>query len=247
VSTLTIFTPTYNRAYCLRTLYQSLKRQSNKEFVWLVVDDGSTDDTKCLIEEFQEEDAVDLQYVYQENQGKHVAHNKAVKLCETELFVCVDSDDFLTDDAVEVIQKHYKELEDERVLGFFLRRISPKGENIATPYPNGIVRVGITELYRRYGFRGDTVIVFKTELIKPYAFPVFSKEKFVNESVFYSLLNGVAPMAFFEDGIYVCEYLPDGYTANFERVLVNNPYGSAIFYLQEALYGSGLLQSIARS
>ena len=242
MSTLTIFTPTYNRAYCLKKLYNSLKRQSNREFVWLVVDDGSTDDTKELIKEFQAEKMLELQYVYQENSGKHMAHNKAVELCKTELFVCVDSDDFLTDDAVERIHKRAGKLKDERVLGFFLRRISPKGENIATPYPNGIDRVGIMDLYRKYGFQGDTVIVFRTNMIKSHAFPVFKNEKFVNESVFYSMLNDVAPMALFEDGIYVCEYLPDGYTNNFERVLVNNPYGSAVFYLQEAIYGRGMLQ-----
>ena len=244
MSKLTIFTPTYNRAYCLRTLYNSLKVQTDKDFVWLVIDDGSTDDTKELISEFQAEDVLELQYVYQENSGKHVAHNKAVKLCQTELFVCVDSDDFLTDNAVEVIQKHADEVEKENVLGFFLRRITPKGESIATPYPEGVTRVGITDLYRNYDFHGDTVIVFWTKIIKSYTFPVFPNEKFMNESVFYGMLNDVAPMALFEEGIYVCEYLPDGYTSNFERVLVKNPCGSALFYLQEAIYGSDLLQKV---
>ncbi len=105
---LTVFTPTYNRGYCLRNLYESLKRQTSNNFLWLVIDDGSNDNTKELCLEFQKENRVEMVYYYQQNGGKHVAHNKAVEICQTELFLCVDSDDILSDQAVETIENAYK-------------------------------------------------------------------------------------------------------------------------------------------
>src|SRR5699024_7599204 len=101
--TLTIFTPTYNRAYILPKLYNSLVEQSNKDFVWLIVDDGSTDNTKKLVFTWIRENKISIKYYYQKNQGKSIAHNKGVKETDTELFSCVDSDDYLTKDCVEVV------------------------------------------------------------------------------------------------------------------------------------------------
>ena len=100
---LTVFTPTYNRAYTLGRLYESLCRQSNKNFEWLVVDDGSKDGTEELIKSWQSEEKISIRYIYQENGGKMRAHNRGVKSTETELFVCVDSDDYLVDDGIEKI------------------------------------------------------------------------------------------------------------------------------------------------
>jgi len=100
MKSLTVFTPTYNRAYCLGQLYDSLVRQTNKDFVWLIVDDGSSDTTKEVVASWQKEDKIEIQYVYQENQGMHGAHNTAYKTIVTELNVCIDSDDYMPDDAI---------------------------------------------------------------------------------------------------------------------------------------------------
>ena len=103
IPTLTIFTPTYNRAYTLHLCYESLKRQTSKDFVWLIVDDGSTDNTKEVVENWISENEVSIRYHYQDNQGMHGAHNTAYELIDTELNVCIDSDDYMPDDAVEKI------------------------------------------------------------------------------------------------------------------------------------------------
>ena len=87
---LTIFTPTYNRAQTLPRLYDSLKRQTNKNFVWLIVDDGSEDNTKSLVDAWTEEKLMEIKYIYQQNSGKMQAHNCGVDNTETELFLCVD-------------------------------------------------------------------------------------------------------------------------------------------------------------
>jgi len=98
---ITVFTPTYNRAYILNRLYESLKKQSSKSFLWLIIDDGSTDNTEELVNAWIRENIIEIRYYKQENGGKQRAHNKAVELCDTELFICVDSDDYLTENAIE--------------------------------------------------------------------------------------------------------------------------------------------------
>ncbi len=234
---LTVFTPTYNRAYTLPKLYESLCRQTCRDFSWLIINDGSTDGTEELLKSYIKENKIDIVYYKQENSGKHVAHNKAVEMCNTELFTCVDSDDWLVDDAIETIIEKYNEEKDNNILGMFFRNIFPNGENIATPYPEGLKYVGIEDLYHKYFYHGDTMIVFKTNSIKNYAFPVFENEKFVTERVFYNLLNDLRPMVLFENQIKICEYLSDGLTNNFETLIEENPYGITLDYLFESYYG----------
>ena len=241
---LTIFTPTYNRAYCLNKIYESLCVQTNQDFLWLLIDDGSTDNTAELVQQYISEGKIEIKYIIQENAGKHVAHNKAVELCDTELFVCVDSEDFLTNDAIEIILTRYSQYKDNCILGLYLRRVTEDGVAMATPYPQGVRLVGITDLYHRYSFKGDTVIVLKTDLIKAFKFPVFEGERFVTERVFYNMLNDIAPMVLCEDEIYIAEYLSDGYTKNVERLLLRNPYGTAVDCLFESCYEHGLLKKI---
>lgn len=231
---LTVFTPTYNRAYCLNRLYESLERQTDKDFLWMIIDDGSEDDTEEKVKKFAGTASFPIVYEYQENAGKHAAYNRAVKLCDTELFFCVDSDDFLTDDAVEAIKREYLKVKNEDVLGLYFKKITCGGDAVSTPFPAGLRTVGITDLYHKYGFRGDTAIILRTALIKDLFFPVFPGERFVTERVLYNKYNSIAPMAIADKGIYVAEYLPDGYSGNIESVRARNPYGTALDYLSEA-------------
>ena len=104
--TITVFTPTYNRAYCLHNGYEALCRQTSKDFLWLIVDDGSTDNTKELVENWQKNsNGFEIQYLYKENGGLASGYNAAISVADTELCVCVDSDDYLTDDAIEKVYK----------------------------------------------------------------------------------------------------------------------------------------------
>ena len=103
MKTLTVFTPTYNRAYLLPKLYRSLCDQTNKDFIWLIIDDGSIDNTEEIISQWIFEDKIDIKYHYKDNGGMHTGHNLAYKVIETELNVCIDSDDFMPDNAVELI------------------------------------------------------------------------------------------------------------------------------------------------
>ena len=121
---LTIFTPVYNREKELIRLFNSLKEQSNLNFIWLIVDDGSKTSTKPLIDKFRNQCDFKIHFIYQENQGKHIAHNTAVLNCETEYFLCVDSDDILSPDAVEIVYHYLPKLEENNNIGM----IAPRNE-----------------------------------------------------------------------------------------------------------------------
>lgn len=104
MATLTVFTPLYNRINTLKRTYESLKRQTSKDFVWLIIDDGSTDNPYEIIKEWIKiNNGFEIKYVYKENGGMHTAHNTAYENIDTELNVCVDSDDYMPDNAVQLI------------------------------------------------------------------------------------------------------------------------------------------------
>src|SRR5690625_5160901 len=117
MKTLTIFTPTYNRAYCLHCCYESLTKQTNKDFIWLIIDDGSTDDTEKIVKDWKKKNKIQIGYVWQNNQGMHGAHNTAYEHIQTELNVCIDSDDYMPDDAVEKILSFWNEYGNKKVSG----------------------------------------------------------------------------------------------------------------------------------
>lgn len=238
---LTIFTPTYNRAYCLKNLYNSLCIQKNKNFIWLIIDDGSNDNTEDLIKKFKHDKILNIEYIKQKNSGKHVATNRALEKCDTELIFCIDSDDYLANESViDIILDTYKQNKD-KILGMYFRRIDKNGNSLAGKYPKGKKMVGITDLYHKYNYKGDTAIILKTKYLQNVRFPVFENEKFVTERVFYNKINHIAPMLLCEDKIYVCDYLKDGYTKNANKLIIDNPYGSATFFLSESIYANKLL------
>ena len=135
--TITVFTPTYNRAYCLHNGYEALCRQTLKDFIWLVVDDGSTDNTKELVEEWQKKDnGFEIQYLYKENGGLASGYNAAIAVMDTELSVCVDSDDYLADDAIEKVVKYWQANGSEKLAGIVGLDCTPDGEVIGDLLPN---------------------------------------------------------------------------------------------------------------
>lgn len=221
---ITIFTPSYNRAHTLGRLYGTLIRQNSKNFCWLIIDDGSTDKTEEIVEKWIKEKNIEIRYYKQENQGKSMAHNKGVELTTTELFVCVDSDDYLTDDAVEEIEycwNHAKE-SDVGILAFkrsedtLVTSIQYGGKNVRTTLKNA---------YDNLGLVGDTMLVYRTSIIKKYSFPHFVGEKFVPEAYLYDLIDQDGPLILLKKPLYICEYLSDGYTSNMGELLKNNPQG----------------------
>lgn len=230
---LTIFTPTYNRAYVLPKLYESLCKQSCLDFVWLVVDDGSNDSTSELVKKWMDEKTITIQYHWQKNGGKHRAHNLGVRLCTTDWFVCVDSDEQLLPNAVELMHKRIDAIIGDSVLAGI---ISPKKvRDIALVRKvHDWEKVTMCELYQRSS-SVEALIVLKKTLIEPIPFPEFEGERFVTEDVLYDELGRNYKFSWLKDSLVVTEYLADGYSVNEKKLYLDNPHGWAYRFNQRAL------------
>lgn len=227
---LTIFTPTYNRAYILPKLYESLCKESTESFIWLIVDDGSTDNTQQIVERWQSEGKVEIVYHRQPNGGKMRAHNKGVQLCTTPLFFCIDSDDQIALGAVEkILEAHQVLIDDEFLSGIaakrlIINRISPQN------FPN-IKRSTLHRIYKT-GFKGDTSLVFKTSVLREYPFPEIEGEKFVTEGYVYDQIDQKYELLILNEFLMRCEYQEDGYTVNANSLYLKYPKGWALYYSQ---------------
>ena len=167
MKTLTVFTPTYNRAYCLHKCYNSLLGQSNQDFVWLIIDDGSKDDTKRLVQSWLDENKVAIQYHYQENLGMHGGHNAAYKLIETPLNVCIDSDDEMAEEAVSKILFSWKDIKDKPIFaGLVGLDADESGAIIGTKIPEDIKETTLYQLYNTHKVLGDKKLVLRTDVVK---------------------------------------------------------------------------------
>lgn len=220
---LTIFTPTYNRAYILEKLYNSLKEQTNRNFEWMIVDDGSEDNTEKLVKKWIDEKKVDIKYFKQKNGGKQRAHNRGTKECDTELFLCVDSDDYIVKDSVEKILRKWQEVcADKKVAGIVALRGKDEKNPLGTDMPK-IKYSTLWELYSKYKFQGDTSLVYRTEILKQYPYWVAEEEKFIGEGYVYQQIDQMYYMALLPEIVIVCRYLNDGYTKNVRKLTKNNP------------------------
>lgn len=226
---ITVFTPTYNRAYTLERLYKSLMNQTCYDFEWLIVDDGSTDGTSALIDSFQNNQLFDVRYYRQENSGKHVAINNGVDLAEGELFFIVDSDDYLTDDAIEKIISWSSTLpSDDDYAGISGNRGYSVNELIGTTFSGEYIDATALER-EKYSITGDKAEVFFTHVLRKYKFPVFENEKFMTENVvWYAIAADGYKIRWFNEIIYITEYLPDGLTHKYNKLLATNPKGFAV-------------------
>lgn len=223
--TLTIFTPAYNRAYTLHLCYESLLRQKNKDFEWLIVDDGSTDNTRELVEGWMKNNnEFNIRYVYKENGGMHTAHNTAYENIYTELNMCIDSDDFITDDAVDKIIKFWNENKSDKYGGIIALDIFQNGEIIGTELPNK-KEITYHDFYE-YGGKGDKKVIYRTDIMKKYPpYPEYKDEKFVGLCYKYLLADQEYPLLIMNEPICVVEYLEDGSTKNIMKQFVKNPKG----------------------
>ena len=226
---VTVFTPTYNRAYTLNQLFESLKQQTVYDFEWLIVDDGSTDGTSALIDSFQNNQLFDVRYYKQENSGKHVAINNGVDLAEGELFFIVDSDDYLTDDAIEKIISWSSTLpSDDDYAGISGNRGYSVNELIGTTFSGEYIDATALEREKNL-ITGDKAEVFFTRVLRKYKFPVFENEKFMTENVvWYAIAADGYKIRWFNEIIYITEYLPDGLTHKYNKLLATNPKGFAV-------------------
>lgn len=226
---LTIFTPAYNRANTLARTYESLCRQDCKDFVWLVVDDGSTDETAETVKKWQRsQNEFEIRYLYKENGGMHTAHNAAYEVINTELNVCIDSDDCLAEGAVQKIKTAWEKVREKGYAGLIgLDADMNTGKIIGTGFPPDLVDTTLGGYYAGGG-SGDKKLVYRTDVINsvpPY--PVFEGEKYVGLVYKYTLIDQKYKLAVLDEVLCEVEYQPDGSTGTMFRQYLNNPKGFA--------------------
>ena len=211
---VSILTPTYNRAHLLTRLFESLNNQNNFNFEWVIVDDGSTDNTKDIVDTFKTE-KFNLKYITKENGGKHTALNVGINSCSGLLTFIVDSDDWLKTNAIDSIIKIYNKYKDNnRLAGFSFIREYPDGKiNVKSNHENEYI--GSYNQVRIYEQNiGDMAEVYYTNILKQYSFPEIKDEKFLGEDVVWIEIGKKYDLVFLDYAIYVSDYLSDGLTKN---------------------------------
>lgn len=242
MKTLTIFTPAYNRAHTLGRTYESLLRQTCDDFEWLIVDDGSKDSTQELVERWMQEGKISIRYIYQENQGMHGAHNTAYRNIYTELNTCIDSDDYMPDDAVETIVNFWKTYGSDKHAGIIGLDCTENGNIIGTSFPNEVKETTLSGFYANGG-KGDKKIVYRTDIIKQYPeYPIFKGEKYVGLSYKYALIDQDYTLLVINKPLVIVEYQIDGSSMNIYKQYWNNPKGFIFLRKVEMVTTSNLMR-----
>lgn len=227
--TLTIFTPAYNRAHTIGRTYESLCNQACKDFEWLIVDDGSTDNTHQLVNSWIKEGKISIRYIYQESQGMHGAHNTAYDNITTELNTCIDSDDYMPDDAVEKIIGLWKSLSNEErnyyagIIGLDID--NKKKKVIGKDFPKGLKDTTLSGYYNNGG-TGDKKLVYRTDIVNQYPrYPIFKGEKYVGLAVLYTMIDQNYKLLVLNEPLVVVDYQFDGSSFNMYKQYWTNPCG----------------------
>lgn len=235
---ITVFTPTYNRAGRLPKLYESLKKQTFKDFEWLIVDDGSTDGTCDLVNGWMKEQLVDICYYYQENGGKHRAINKGAQLAKGEWFFIVDSDDTLPKDSLEIADKWINTVKDDETFAGVCGVKQDITGQIETRLRSNFIDA--SPLYGMEIARTDKAEIIRTSILKSFPFPDFPGEKFCAESLVWSRVGLHYIFRYFNEIIYCFEYLADGLSNNSIRNRRESPTYASQVYKEQMKYKPSL-------
>lgn len=225
---ITIFTPSYNRRKTLPVLYESLCKQTDKNFEWMIVDDGSKDDTQQLVKQWQDEKNISINYFYKENGGKHTALNYGIPQIKSELTFIVDSDDYLPEKAVETIRKYHKKFQNTPgICGYSFLRFYPNGKVNEAFFPKDEIIDTYINVRINGGIGGDKAEVFFTDILKQFPFPVYKGEKFVPEDLIWIQISGKYKMVHINQCIYISEYLEGGLTKTGRKMKIHSPIAMA--------------------
>ena len=229
--TITIFTPIYNRATFLLRLFDSLVKQTYKNFEWIIVDDGSSDNIRDVVNALQKKGKLDIQFIHQKNGGKHRAINVGVELAKGELFFILDSDDILPPNALELVVKYYEEIKNDSsfagvsgIDGYFDGRIIGSGLPLEVLDSNSI------DIHYKYHVIGDMKEVFRTSVMREIPFPEIENEKFCPEDLVWNRIAQKYKLRYFNKVIYNVEYQPEGLTAKIVKIRMKSPIASTICY-----------------
>ena len=230
---LTIYTPTYNRVHTLPRLYNSIRSQAKDKLIWIVVDDGSTDGTRELVQGWMDEGVIDIKYLYHENRGKMESINRVHKIITTELNACWDSDDYLAEGVVENILNKWRLHGSDYHAGMVGLDIDLEGNLIGTPFPVDMKEGKFSDLKKKYGVVGDKKFIYRTDLCQKYpSYPRIEGEKFPAPGYLYRLIDQDYNILVFNEVWSIVEYLKDGLSFNKVKQRFQSP-NSFLYYRVE--------------
>lgn len=235
--TFTIFTPTYNRANTLDRLYNSIRDQDYKDFEWIIIDDGSADNTSEIVEKFIGDNMINIRFLRQKNSGKHRAINKAVSIAKGELFVTLDSDDVIRDDFLSKLFQYWRKIPvSERNKYSGVESSSCYFENgqmtekiIGSNWPKKEIISNYLDIVNKEGIIGDKHGFIRTDVMKEYPFPEFSEENFLTEATVWFAMGQKYKTVFVDERLICKEYRSDGLSRNIRSIFKKNPRGSMYF------------------
>lgn len=238
---ITVFTPTYNRAHLLKRVYKSLLQQHMHDFEWLLIDDGSTDATENVVRSFIAEGKILIKYFKQPNLGKHVAINKGVLNAQGTYFLMLDSDDYLPVNALLILKEKIVYAKQFKNIGGVVgRKTFVNKQLILTKFKENTISNSL-DIRFKYNVQGDLAEVFKTAVLKDFPFPEIENEKFCPEALVWNRIAQKYDLLFFNEAIYVAEYLPDGLTHKIVKIRMQAPFASMLHYAELTNYKVPLL------
>lgn len=230
---ITVLTPAYNRARLLPRLYDSLQKQGYANFEWVIVDDGSVDNTKSVVQGFVDDCPFPIHYYYKENGGKHTAVNLGVKKAKGELVFIADSDDMLLPDSLQRVAEEYAQVEgDNSFCGVCGLDCDLSGKIIGSGLGREHIDSNSLQLRMRYGVTGDLKEVFKTSVLREFPFPEIRGERFCPEALVWNRIARKYKLHCFNRPVYQAEYQEEGLTSNIVRIRMNSPIASMMTYAE---------------
>jgi glycosyltransferase involved in cell wall biosynthesis len=233
--TFSVFTPTYNRAHTLPRVYEALKAQTYRDFEWLIVDDGSTDDTESLVRGWQQEGIIPIQYVWQENAGKHMAVNHGVDVARGEFFLFLDSDDACVPQALERFKHHWDSIPDDEKENFSAVTAlaqDPQGEIVGSRFPFDPTDSDSLEIRFKYGVTGEKWGFHRTDVLRRFPNPRFAGEKALPEALLWNRIALSYKTRYVNEPLEIYFPAPNGWGANSRRIRARSPHGTRYFYLE---------------
>ena len=227
---ITVFTPTYNRAAMLSRVFYSLVKQTCHEFEWLIIDDGSSDTTETMVKDFQKSAKFPIRYYYKANGGKHTAYNMALEYAQGRWIVCLDSDDMMTENAVELLCAVMERKPD--VDGVVAYKATLDNQLLGAHLPRGVDVLQIPDLGMRYHCTGEYVFAYSVSIAREYPFPVFQGERFSPEGVMLDMVGQACHVAVLPQILMRCEYQNDGYSAQVHKLIRDNPCAYTQCFMQ---------------
>lgn len=231
IPAITVFTPTYNRAYSLPRLFDSLMNQTVRNFEWIIVNDGSTDHTEQLLGTFETSASFPVKVIHTKNQGKYRAINTAMFLAKGRWFFIVDSDDWLPENSIDLILEEEKKIKDsDRVAVLCGMRYTPEGHRVGGDVSFQTMECTPFDFRYRKKIGGDFAEIIRTDILRKYPFPDVPGENFCPESVLFNRIALSYLTHYFPCNIYICDYQPDGLSAKIDTLRMKNWKTSLLCY-----------------